>query len=384
MGRYQIDIIEDYSVFATLEHSWNELLQLSSSNSIFLTWEWAAAWLRAARSRVRPVIAAAKDAAGRLVGIAPFYRSRMQVAHILPVGCLRLIGDYRSGSEYPDLIVSASCDPGVRVELLEGLMRSESKWDCIWLPRVASWTGAAEQLAASLRDAGFHLHTRPSSFSSVPLPSSIDAYLSGLSRNQRSAVRRQHRKILAQSDVQLKCHREPTQLRRCLDALYRLHAMRWNAVGQTGGFVRSGAKEFYEEFLPISMERGWGRFHTLEVAGVIKAVQVGYVYNNTFHQLQEGFDPQYSDGAGNALRLHAIESCIQEGIAQYDFLGGHTDHKRRWGAVERFGIDLFAGRRSLKTLLLFQKEIWPSGRFINEKNPVEASLVSTNNRGNHA
>jgi hypothetical protein len=89
-------------------------------------------------------------------------------------------------------------------------------------------------------------------------------------------------------------------------------------------------------------------------------------YNGDFLQIQEGFNPEYIDGAGNVLRHIVIESSIQEGLKNYDFLGGFTEHKRRWKAEERFGHDLLIARPSLKTRLLFLKDIWPSGRYLSQ------------------
>jgi len=91
----------------------------------------------------------------------------------------------------------------------------------------------------------------------------------------------------------------------------------------------------------------------LKEQGEFKAVQLGYVYRNAFHQMQEGFDPEYVRGAGNVLRAKVIEECIAEGIGVYDFLGEMTEHKRRWRAKERMGHDLFIGNRNLRNRLLF-------------------------------
>jgi hypothetical protein len=80
--------------------------------------------------------------------------------------------------------------------------------------------------------------------------------------------------------------------------------------------------------------------------------------------MQEGFDPTYVKGVGNVLRLKVIETCIEEGIQGYDFLGELTEHKRTWGAEKRIGYNLYIGHRSLKNVLLFTKEVWPTGRFL--------------------
>jgi CelD/BcsL family acetyltransferase involved in cellulose biosynthesis len=108
----------------------------------------------------------------------------------------------------------------------------------------------------------------------------------------------------------------------------------------------------------------------LKVDGVIRAVQYGYAYAGVFSQLQEGYDPDGFDGIGNVLRNHVIKVSVAEGLREYDFLGGFSEHKRRWGATLAQGYDLLIGRPLAKNALLFAKCVWPTGRFIKEGRPA--------------
>ena len=129
-------------------------------------------------------------------------------------------------------------------------------------------------------------------------------------------------------------------------------------------------KRFYESFAPIALSRGWLRLYVLKVDGVPQAAQYGYVYNDIYHAVQEGYNPSGFDGIGNVLRNVIVEKCIEEGLHEYDFLGGFTEHKRLWGAEPRQGYAFFVGKRLLKNHLLFSKNIWPTGRFIREGPPA--------------
>jgi hypothetical protein len=80
--------------------------------------------------------------------------------------------------------------------------------------------------------------------------------------------------------------------------------------------------------------------------------------------MQEGFDPDFTAGAGNVVRLEIIRECIASGIRQYDFLGGYTEHKRRWMAQVRHGYDLFIGRSCLANSVIFLVKVWPTGRYL--------------------
>lgn len=350
---------------------WNELLTQSPANTLFLTWEWMTSWLAASTSPVQLCVVTSRDECGRLVGILPLYRTKLRLVNTVPFSCLRMVGDYRSGSEYTDAITRPEDAQAIVDALVSHLASGPVAWDCLWIPRMAGWTGGCDRLVAACHRAGFHVRRRRATFSAFDLPPTMDEYMASLSSSTRSGLRRQARRVLDSPGVTISECTRAEDCRRYLDALYALHARRWQSVGQPGGFVRAGVTEFYERFVPVAVARGWARIYALECRHEIKAIQVGYAFNGVFHQLQEGFDPGYNDGAGNALRFKIIERCIAEGMVSYDFLGGFSEHKRRWGARERGGYDLFVGRRTLKNSILFRYGVWPTGRYLTERNPID-------------
>ena len=132
-------------------------------------------------------------------------------------------------------------------------------------------------------------------------------------------------------------------------------------------FKKGERKEFYRQFIPHAFKRNWLRFFMLSINGDPCAIQIGYVYNGIYHALQEGFNPTIQQGIGNLLRKRAIEQLIEEGIEEYDFLGGFTQHKARWQAKKRAGIDIFISNNNLKNIAFRFKTIWPKGRFLKQK-----------------
>ena len=141
--------------------------------------------------------------------------------------------------------------------------------------------------------------------------------------------------------------------------------LRLNIVKAVGTFVRKPLeRRFYETFAPRALERGWLRLFAIRARERFLAVQVGYAYRSSFLQLQEGFDPEAPSGIGNVLRARVIERCIEEGLTTYDFLGDHTEHKRRWSAQARDGFDLLIWRPTLKNRLATSLPLWPTGRYL--------------------
>jgi CelD/BcsL family acetyltransferase involved in cellulose biosynthesis len=217
-------------------------------------------------------------------------------------------------------------------------------------------------------------HERSREFALVDLPQDYDTYFRSLSGNARSMLNRRTKAILERDHASFHMCTIEEERPAFLDALFRLHRERWQQRGEEGSFVRKPAMvAFYREFTRLALSRGWLRLCGLKIEGEFRAVQVGYVYGDTYSQLQEGFGRTVPDGIGNVLRSLAIRSLIKEGVRCYDFLGGYSEHKRRWLSRMRTGCDLFMARPNLKTQLLFYKEVWPIGRFIAEDHPAGKS-----------
>jgi CelD/BcsL family acetyltransferase involved in cellulose biosynthesis len=192
---------------------------------------------------------------------------------------------------------------------------------------------------------------RLAKFSELKLPATYKEYLASLSGNTRSMLKRRSQQIMQAPGMRFaRCARHEERAE-YLDALFDLHARRWNAVGLPGCFARRPAMmEFYREFSRVALERNWLRIFALRTGDTFLAVQFGYVYDDTFYQLQEGFVPDGHEGIGNVLRGHVIQSCIDEGVGSYDFLGRFTEHKRGWGAKLRIGRSVLLGRKTVKNL----------------------------------
>lgn len=359
-----------------LAREWNTLLRSSGSNSIFLTWQWLESWLEIETPDPRLLVISVRDGAGRLVGLAPLYVAAYRLLDVVPYRILHAAGDTNCGAEYQTWIAKAGDEPRVFGCIAGALADLDAEWDLIWLPRLGAWSAAHAPLVAALHAAGFAVNSRPSVFSSFPLPESFDAYLARLSANRRQQIRRMTRRILDQPSVEVRRVRTADELGPALEALFDLHAKRWRAAGEDGVFVRRPKeKAFYERFASRALEQSWLALYLLLADGEPKAAQIGYVYDGAFLQLQEGFDPEFSSHAGNVLRAAVIEDCIACGLREYDFLGGITDHKRRWLAEERLGADVLAAAPHARNLPVMRGGVWPTGAYLRPRRMRSAAAA---------
>lgn len=359
-----------------LASEWNGLLQRSGANSIFLTWEWISTWLDVVSPDARLLVVTVRDATGRLAAIAPFYRRTMQLAGFVPFTSLHVLGGPESGAEYPDLILRSDVADEALRAVGTALHERAGEWDCIWLPYVASWSGARQRWRALFQRVEMHVNEREAEFACVPLPESHDALLRALPEKMRKHLKQYVRRLTIEGPWRFVDFVAGGRVGDGLDGLFALHEKRWQARDEDGAFrADSRLAAFYRRFAPLAAERGWLRLCGLMAGEQFGAVQYGYAYNGEFLALQEGFDVDIQPpGIGHVLRDAVMRRSIEGGLRAYDFLGEYSDHKRRWGAERRLGCDLFAGRRSLKSRLLFTRPVWPTGRFLRAR-PLHSGVA---------
>src|SRR5215475_3913449 len=141
----KIERITSLREFEAIRADWNDLLQRSRSNCVFLTHEWLTAWSRhLSEGRKLEIVTARKD--DRLVGILPVALQAPQYSRMMP-RIVEFLGSGVIGSDYLDVIAHPDYESDVLSAFshqldIRGLMLQFSQ-----LNRESS---LAQQLAAML------------------------------------------------------------------------------------------------------------------------------------------------------------------------------------------------------------------------------------------
>jgi CelD/BcsL family acetyltransferase involved in cellulose biosynthesis len=315
-----------------LRREWGALLRSVDRPSMFLTWEWQEAWWRAfGRGDLWPVLV---DGDRGPRAIVPLYRDAVRLRGI-PLRTLRLVGDGSGDGDDLDALVADADGPGAAAALLR-LLRHRRDWDLLQLhpvPESSRFGHAVERMA---RRAGWAMRIEHFGCTHTPLPDDWDDFLMQLKSRMRSRVRSLLRKLVDVEGSHLERIDRADRLDAALDCLFELHQARWQAIGKPGAFADPARRRMFRDFAFRALQHGWLRLFILHVDGAPMAAQLGYVYDNVFLQIQEGFDPDaYDRSPGVALRAAVFRECIGEGLDAYDNLLGTPPQKMRWGAVSR-------------------------------------------------
>jgi CelD/BcsL family acetyltransferase involved in cellulose biosynthesis len=324
-----IETIEDVRSFEKLRGEWDELLQASTSNSFFLTWEWLyPLWKHFSGSRQLCIVTLRSG--GRLVAIAPLASRFRRLARVVPFRSLEFIGTDKVCSDYLDLIIRRGHEPEAFQALGEYLGREAAVLEMVDVKRSGC---LAARLTEGLSRHGWRLSEGTTD--TCPFVNlsghSWESYLLSLTANHRGDFGRKLRNLHKHFDVRFEQARSPAEAREGLARVVALHNMRWRERGDSDAFDRPELIAFHKDATEFALERGWLRLFVLSLDGQPVASLYGFRYHRTFYFLQSGFDPSYAKHSVGMITLGlTIKSAIDEGAEEYDLLRGAEPYKFRW------------------------------------------------------
>lgn len=314
----------------SLRSAWDVLLSQYPHATTFSSWEWLSCWWKCFGANRQLLILAFFDSSS-LVGLAPFSISEERFGSI-PLRVLRLLGDGSGDSDNLDFIVQPGFELSFAKAILQYLRQKPRRWDVSLLNTLPSASAIGPCLKELLQSSSWSCFHYSSTCSRISL-SDWETYAELLDSQDRKNLVRYTRRLQTRYTTRIYRCKDPEQLPRFLDALFRRHQERWTGVGQPGSFSLTQRREFYTQLSRSLLARGWLELWILELDREIAAVQFGFRYGHTVFQLQEGYDPaRSSDRVGFVLRGEVLKRLISEGVQTYDFLGGDDAYKARWGA----------------------------------------------------
>jgi CelD/BcsL family acetyltransferase involved in cellulose biosynthesis len=329
----EVEEISDPLLFRDLREDWDRLLETSTSDCLFLTWEWLYAWWKhvGGRRRLR-LLVLRRDRT--TIGIMPLGWSPPGLPQGAPFGVLEFLGSGQAGSDYLDVIAHEGNEDVVCAAFASYLGRTSDvcKWTNLrsgatahgMLPRLAkggwSVTESITNLCPYIRLTG----------------ETWESYLAQLGSEHRYNFRRKWKRLNREHVVGLETVCRQDECRESIDLLIRLHNLRWSSRGGTDAFHTPALVGLHREFAAVALDRGWLRLHTLRVDGHPAACLCGYQYHGKFYFYQSGFDPAYETyGVGVILMGLAVQRAIEEKSAEFDFLHGNEAYKSHWSHDSR-------------------------------------------------
>jgi len=315
---------------------WNELLDISASNNLFLRWEWISSWWvtwsdKINESELLVIFVYSND---DLIGIAPFYKDVRRLFNILSINRIQFIGtSYQSvstvRSEYLGLIyIPEYWDQFFNV-LIKYLDKNVS-YDELILKDIKSNDVFVDYLfkesAYRFRrvvgsDIGYVVNTKDS----------FNVYIENLSANTRLGLYNRRKRLSKHGDIKVE-HYDLSHGIVMFDLLNKFHRIRWGA-DCFSGLSLSFHNAFLESLTPGCC------FSILKIGNEIVSIQYNIVIGNTLYNIQSGYDETHYQGLSlGTLHIgYELEHCFNsDNIKFFDFLAGEgraTDYKKKYNGL---------------------------------------------------
>jgi CelD/BcsL family acetyltransferase involved in cellulose biosynthesis len=338
-----VETVEDGARFEALREEWDELLHDSSSDCIFLTWEWLYTWWRHLAGERKLHLILLRNEDGRLIALAPLARRQRQWKRLLPFPALEFLGVGSVGSDYLDIIIRRGEERRALSTLASELAGNGLMVD---FSQVAAAGSRALDLMRELIGRDWRAHTTATDrcpyidfsgdFADDPPEKKWESYLSGLGSSHRYNLRRRAKNLEKQWRVDFERAGTERQCSEGIESVVRLHGLRWRSRGEPGVFGDPAVIAFHHELSRRALARGWLRLYLLRLDGRVAAAWYGFHYGGVTSFYQTGFDPDlYKHSVGLVMMSRAIRCAIEEGASAYDFLRGDETYKSLWACRER-------------------------------------------------
>ncbi len=318
-----------------LAGSWNDLLERSMNDNVFLTWEWISTWAATYLSGSELFVIAVYDD-GSPVAIAPLWLQRRRTAGAFPVRVLRFLGSSGVCSDYLDVIVQKK---GYATWLdaiwnhLFGKLRSQ--WDIL---EYADAPSDSKPLAQFYRSADEDERclarqiVRTELCPYMTLPDRADQLLTRVSRTRRYTINHSRKRLSELGELHIRTCEHPDQVSETLARLKDLNTRSWRERGQPGSFSTSEFTRFHSNMAEISLQRNWLLLCSLWVGGQYLGSFYGFAYHGVlyFYIMSVEKSDEKRVNTGDVLLSHCMEEGIRRGCRTFDFLRGDEPYKYRW------------------------------------------------------
>jgi len=307
------ELITDLAALEALAPEWDEVAVAAALPQMSPAWV-LAWWRHLAPADAEPRTVAVRDR-GRLVGVAPFYvrpRAGGRVDYRLPGIELtaRLSPIARPGSEWE--VASAigaalpAADPRPDLIALEGAPLA-SPWPTALRER---WPGVMRPIVRR-----YAIHHCPVVDLALP---SFEDWFSRRSANFRRRLRVVERNFLAAGGT-VRFATPPT-LRADVDTLMRLHAARWQTLGETIGTSNLVARadhmpDFLSDMGEALLDGGRFRLVVLEIDGEPISAHLAVAAGGEILAVNGGWDERW---AHLSPTVHSVRTLVEDAFARGD------------------------------------------------------------------
>jgi len=327
---YTIERIDTIDQITPLKSEWNNLLERSETNIIFLTFEWIFDWWKCFGKEKELFILLVKDNE-KLVGIAPLMITTLNLG--IKIKKIEFIGTPLSN--YCDFIISEKCEDkrDVLRSIYDYLLKEKDSWDIISLkeiPEVSSTLTISEEI---LKSSNILFSIFPDNISPTIIFEESERKEIEKKLNKRD-IRRKLKSLNKIGTLEYDHCKNANEAMILLDTFFQYHINRWKSTSTPSMFEDKRYKTFYRELVKSLLPKKWVDLSFLRFNEEPIALQFGFVYNNKYEGYTHTYDKSYVKySPGGILLILNIENYFSKNFREFDLGRGDDSYKFRFSNI---------------------------------------------------
>ena len=320
-------VIKDANQLDALKRDWERLTPESPGANVFLTYEWLTTWWKHFGNENELFLAVA-ERDDEVVCIAPLFSSRSRL-----LKKLQFLG--RPGSDYSDFIYASDSPPelGPLLDYIWSVWRG----DMILLEGISEDSPTFRQLAeATGRKA------RPTCLQAsypapyLPILRPWEEYRKTLRKKLVQDTERQIRRLEQLGTLVFDRCLDEVSARQILDEMLAHKRARFRSTGAKDIFEDGRLPTFYREVAGVFLGKGWLDLSYMRLDDAMLALHFGFVFGGRFFYYMPSFREEYAVYSPSRLLLvRQLQGAFDDGLAEFDFLGGDDPYKYDWATDVR-------------------------------------------------
>ncbi len=360
----RLQVLRTLAEFLKIKDEWNELVEHTDSDSLFLRHEWLSNWWNCygKKKELHVLLLREQEA---LIGAAPLMSEKSSLRR-LPIRRFSFAGD--SAWTAGDFLVRKGRPEIIRLFL--GYLMQQS-WDVIELRNIPQESCNGRVIDQFLEQMS-RMHTRERAAQSpcVHAAGSWEAFYRSRSAKFKKVSRNKLNRISKAGSIAVTKYAEPDAVRAIMPTLFAIALNGWK---QSAGNAISSTEEnraFYDLLSKEIGRYGWVEVWLLRLDGKPIAFEYHVRYKKRIHALVADYDKAYGDfSPGSVLDYHIMKHIFEHEHCEYDLGCGENFYKMNWTDHIRSHEKITIYNKSLAGVLLFftETKIAPYLRVIRNK-----------------
>jgi len=344
-----VSVISNSHAFALLRDEWNELLETSNQNTIFLRWEWLYNWWQVYGVGSHHLCIYTARKYGVLIGIAPLYVKKTYNFFNEIV----FLGSNIVCSDHLDFILHKRTEAGLVDEILSAIARNHL-WDAIELRNLSSTSTIIGGILAFFPHNRVFVDSKNTICPYIQLTLPWETIFSAYSPVIKNCQKRKSKKLEKLHKISYYETASDSDAKNMYPHFLGLNKMRFEHKKMLSPFCDAKFAEFHEKIISDPAWKDMLRLGFLKADDSFIAGIYLLTYNNSYCYYQSGFDPAWESYSPGTLLLHdCIKTAHERGAKEFDFLQGNEKYKSNWTKTVRYNTKLRIYNNNFRSLWLY-------------------------------